>query len=127
MIAPLKNRGLADVNEFTLNKIGDDQSLAIITGSGSSPQQIVFPADVQLSELLKPTGALGKAWAELPLLNANRPLFERWLVSQPAVTLSYDGAATLAARHEALRQNPQRDSRIPSQHSPRAVAAGHRR
>jgi putative nucleotidyltransferase with HDIG domain len=101
-IAPLKNRGLADVNEFTLNKIERDQSLAIITGGSSAPQQIVFPADVQLSELLKPTGTLGKAWANYPLLNANRRVFERWLVSQPAVTLSYDGAATLAARHEAL-------------------------
>ena len=65
LIAPLKSRGLADVNEFTLNKIGDDQSLAIVTGT--APQQIVFPADVQLSELLKPTGALGKAWPQYRL------------------------------------------------------------
>jgi putative nucleotidyltransferase with HDIG domain len=99
LIAPLKSRGLADVNEFTLNKIGDDQSLAIVTGT--APQQIVFPADVQLTELLKPTGAIGKSWSQYHLLNPNRPLFERWLVSQAPVTLSYDGAATLAARHEA--------------------------
>jgi cyclic-di-AMP phosphodiesterase PgpH len=105
-IAPLKNRGLADVNEFTLNKIERDQSLAIVTGGGTSPQQIVFPADVQLSELLKPAGTLGKAWANYPLLKTNRRVFERWLVSQPAVTLSYDGAATLAARHEALDKTP---------------------
>ncbi len=101
LIAPLKNRGLADVNEFTLNKIRADQSLAIITGPGNAMQQIVFPADVQLSELLKPTGTLGKSWPQYPLLNAHRRLFERWLVSQAPVTLSYDGAATLAARHEA--------------------------
>jgi putative nucleotidyltransferase with HDIG domain len=106
LIEPLKNRGLADVNEFTLNKIERDQSLAIITGAGNAPQQIVFPADVQLSELLKPTGALGKSWPNFSLLNANRRVFERWLVSQPAVTLSYDGAATLAARHEALDKTP---------------------
>ena len=69
-IAPLKNRGLADVNEFTLNKIERDQSLAIVTGAGNAPQQIVFPADVQLSELLKPTGTLGKSWMNYPLLNS---------------------------------------------------------
>ncbi len=56
---------------------------------------------MQLTELLKPTGTLGKAWPQYPLLRPNRPLFERWLVSQAPVTLSYDGTATLAARHEA--------------------------
>ncbi len=105
-IAPLKNRGLADVNEFTLNKIRADQSLAIATGPGNAAQQIVFPADVQLSELLKQTGTLGKSWSQYPLLNAHRPLFERWLVSQAPVTLSYDGAATLSARHEARDKTP---------------------
>lgn len=111
LIAPLKNRGLADVNEFTLNKIRPDQSLAIVTGPGNtgpgSPvQQIVFPADVQLSELLKQTGTLGKSWPQFPLLNAHRSLFERWLVAQAPVTLSYDGNATLKARHEARDKTP---------------------
>ena len=103
LTAPLKSRGLADVNEFTLNKV---QSLAIVTGAENSLPEIVLPVDVQLTELLKPTGTLGKRWAEFPRLNACRPLFERWLVKQAPVTLSYDGAATLAARHEARDRTP---------------------
>jgi putative nucleotidyltransferase with HDIG domain len=105
LTAPLKNRGLADVSEFILNKIQADQSLAIITGPDKT-QEIVFPADVQLTELLKENGALGKLWPQFPRLNACRRLFERWLVKQAPVTLSYDGVATLKARHEARDKTP---------------------
>ena len=53
--------GLADVDQFAAHKIGGDQSLAIVPAksevpSDVSPQEIVFPADVQLSELLKESG-----------------------------------------------------------------------
>jgi cyclic-di-AMP phosphodiesterase PgpH len=104
--AILRTRGLTDVDQFAANKIGPDQSLAIVPAnaevpSSVTPQEIVFPADVQLAELLKDSGILGQAWSKYPRLNAGRRLFERWLVKQAPVTLSYDGAATLRARHEA--------------------------
>ena len=105
-IAPLRICGLADVNEFTLNKIRSDQNLAIITGPGDAPAAIVFPADVQLSELLKETGTLGKSWPQFSRLNACRRLFERWLVKQAPVTLRYDGTATLEARRAARAKTP---------------------
>jgi cyclic-di-AMP phosphodiesterase PgpH len=102
--AILRVRGLADVD--AAHRIGGDQSLAIVPAKSEapievSPQELVFPADVQLSELLKETGVLGQSWSKFARLNACRRLFERWLVKQAPVTLSYDGAATLKARHEA--------------------------
>lgn len=109
-IAPLKLRGLADVSAFTINKIRADQNLAIMTGAGNgdaaASPEIVFPADVQLSELLKETGTLGKTWPQFPRLNLCRRLFERWLISQAPVTLSYDGKATVTARREARIKTP---------------------
>ncbi|HEV8068607.1 MAG TPA: HDIG domain-containing protein [Planctomycetaceae bacterium] len=102
----LRVRGLADVDQFAAHKIGGDQSLAIVPAKSEvpsevSPQEVVFPADVQLSELLKESGVLGQSWIKYPRLNACRRLFERWLVKQASVTLTYDGAATLRARHDA--------------------------
>lgn len=80
--AILRTRGLADVDQFAANKIGGDQSLAIVPANseipvGVTPQEIVFPADVQLAELLKESGLLGQAWSKYPRLNACRRLFER--------------------------------------------------
>ena len=41
LIEPLKNRGLADVNEFTLNKIERDQSLAIQVNLVAAPRKLI--------------------------------------------------------------------------------------
>ena len=126
LIAPIENRGLADVNEFTLNKIRPDQSLAISTVPAALRSRLSFRRRAAL-RTLETDRMLGRAWRQCPLWTRTAALFERWLVSQAPVTLSYDGAATLAARHELRDKTPNVTLEYPAQHDPRAGAASDRR
>jgi putative nucleotidyltransferase with HDIG domain len=57
--------------------------------------------EVQLVQLLAPTGQLYNRWAVFPSLAPYRAEFEHWLKMQSPETLFYDDVATQAARQEA--------------------------
>lgn len=69
---------------------------------GARHRALVLPPDIQLSQLLSPTGALGEAWERFPALAAIRPVAEEWLKNASgAGTLVYDEQATQAAREQS--------------------------
>jgi len=105
-IQPLKKYGVADPREISRLQIRSDQTIAVVAAKDRSQRVIVSPSDVQLPELLKETGRLGKSWAKYPELVVTRPLLERWLLSQVPVTLRYDGNATQQALLDARDRVP---------------------
>lgn len=104
-IAPMIKLGLADPNELTEIGIRPDTRVNVVLQSDSESPQVVYPADIQLSELLEETGLLGKSWQTFsePTM---RPFIERWLRSQAPITLTYDRDATKRARSAARAVTP---------------------
>lgn len=103
-IQPLYRIGLADPAELTrIDKLRPDSTLQILPeGNDDAEPQIVSPIDVQLPDLLRSTGLLGKTWQQrYPELILIRPLLERWLLSEAPITLRFDSAATQSARRTA--------------------------
>ncbi|MCA9114107.1 MAG: HDIG domain-containing protein [Planctomycetaceae bacterium] len=102
-IRPLEKHGLADPAELArIDKLNNESTLEILPESGNGTRYLVSPAEVQLPDLLRSTGLLGKTWQQrYPELILIRRLLERWLLSEAPVTLHYDSPATQSARREA--------------------------
>src|SRR5690606_16634398 len=101
-VQPLDRSGVIDADDLARNRIRLEDKILVLT-DGDRKETIVSPADVQLSEMIKDAGLLGKAWSSLPNLNQVRPLIEHWLIERVPPTLGYDETLTLTRRQEALR------------------------
>ncbi|HUG92090.1 MAG TPA: HDIG domain-containing protein [Planctomycetaceae bacterium] len=104
LIAPLLETGVADPAEFDRHNIRASQQIALKPPVAGQPRPL--PADVQLPELLKETGRLGRNWGTLSELSPARTFVERWLRSTVQPTLGYQEAETLSER-AAARQRVQ--------------------
>lgn len=105
-IAPLKKHGVVRADDLATNDIRPGRVIAIVPVDGGVKEEVVSLAEVQLSEVLKDTGPVGKAWPQYPDLQTNRNAMQRWLLSQSPVTLRYDSVATQKARREARNRVP---------------------
>ena len=127
LIAPLKNRGLADVNEFTLNKI----------------RRRPEPGDRHGPRQRGPANRLPRGRAAFGTLETDRNA-RQGVAAVPAAqrppplvraVARFPGAGHLELRRgrhagrppRSAGQDAERDARISPQHHPRAVAAGDRR
>jgi len=129
LIAPLKKHGLVRSDDLVANDIRPGRLIAIKPLSGGETEEVVSLAEVQLTEVLKETGPVGKTWPQYPDLQINRNSLERWILSQAPVTLRFDSVATQKARREARERVPpvtvsisRGDSLVP----PRQVIEGER-
>jgi cyclic-di-AMP phosphodiesterase PgpH len=105
-IQPLEKNGVVRVEHFPQDIVIAGQ-IAVNEPDGS--HRLVNLSEVQLAELLAPTGLLFGRWALFPSLIPLRGELEYWLNNQALETLFFDGAATQAARQKARNDEP--DSR----------------
>lgn len=98
-LKPVERTGLLMSQPASNIEIRPNDTLAIRSAKGR--QELVLLAEIQLPQLLAPTGALGESWENFPELAEIRPMLERWLTSQAPETLAYDDAGTQAARAQA--------------------------
>ncbi len=97
-IEPLKKTGLVRPEHFPAEMNLADP-VAIV--SAGQTRELVAIDEIQLPQLLAPTGALFARWGEFPVLQPIRPALEHWLSIQAPETLHYDDVQTQAARQEA--------------------------
>ncbi|MSR57551.1 MAG: HDIG domain-containing protein [Planctomycetaceae bacterium] len=97
-IQPLEQNGLLRDEQLPAADLAARGSIAVYEPEGE-PRSISL-AEVQLVQLLAPTGRLHNRWALFPALLPFRAEFEHWLRTQSPETLIYDDAATQTARQK---------------------------
>lgn len=102
-IQPLEKKGVVRVEHIPA-EVAVAGQIAVAEADGTL--RVVVLSEVQLSELLAPTGLLFGRWALFPTLLPLRGELEHWLNNQALETLFFDGAATQAARQKARNEEP---------------------
>lgn len=103
---PLGAAGVVDPSDLVRNRIRAGDKVAIVPEDNPQQRLVVSPADVQLREMLKDTGLLGRSWDVYEHLKPIRIPLERWLVANVPATLEFDAAATQTARRIARENVP---------------------
>jgi len=99
LLQPIEKTGLLLSPPGPNVDIRQNDTLAIVDDRGH--RELVMLAEIQLPQLLAPTGSLGESWHRFPALVDLRPELESWLLARAPETLTYDDKATQTAREEA--------------------------
>ena len=103
-IAPLRSTGIIDLDEVTQLGIRPGETIAIVNPQVPREHETVTLRNVQLSEILKEGGSLGRSWSAFPSLVMIQPMLENWILSLAPTTLKYDASDTQRLRREAREQ-----------------------
>ncbi len=118
-LEPLSKLGLLSTEELERSNIRVTDSLAIldepplpVDGRAVAPSDPSKPPfrvqleEVQIRQLLGPTGKLHAQWEKFPSLIPIRPELESWLIARAPETLHYDDVETEARRKLARDTTP---------------------
>ncbi|MDA0587965.1 MAG: HDIG domain-containing protein [Planctomycetota bacterium] len=94
LLSEIDRLGLVDQKDVSAHGIGKDQMLVIVSEEANSDTPVNYK-DVDLVEMLSPTGRLNVVWETMPMLSRIRPRVEAWLTSSLRPTLRYDRQRTL--------------------------------
>lgn len=102
-IQPIQDKGIIRPDRLPSDMRARD-SVTVVSPEGR--QEIVPTTDIQIAQLLAPTGLLHARWEKYPVLLPLRSELGQWLTVRTPETLRFDEAATQTARQQARAAVP---------------------